>query len=581
MALQRLKWLTAALVILFLLSFDYLRHFVFVSVLHSWPIYSLSVLGVVGLILAFNHVVFSALDRMQQSVHRQNQRLATLNGLAATLSESLDLQATLRGALEQVRSGAGVDAACIQLINPGDLVISAPPELASRLAEAMRAHPDTAHTDTLGGTPEDALARMIDQWDQLARSGICPGLSCLPLRSKGNPVGVLVLGAPQRRRLDSADQDLLHAIGTQIGIAIENATLHSQVQQQASHLNTLIESSGNAIITIDTSGQIRSWNHAAELIYGWQKSEAIGRVLPMVPAPLLPEATALMTRVVQTGATVANVETQRLCKNGEIIPVLVTISPVCDVAGAVNGILGVSTDLRDRKRLEKDLLRQQRDLAALEERERLARVLHDDLGQVLAYVNMQAQAAHALLNAGQGQAAATHLTRLTEVVQEAHSDVRQYILRLKSSSLPDQSFVATLEDYLQRANRHDDFQTELIAGDLSGVTFRPGAETQLIGIVQEAITNARKHARARHVRIHCAASDGQVRVTITDDGCGFDRAAVEHEPGRHFGLRIMRDRAEEAGGCLQIQSRPGAGTLVQVTIPGITGAGNDHEYSAG
>src|SRR6266542_2816034 len=97
--------------------------------------------------------------------------------------------------------------------------------------------------------------------------------------------------------------------------------------QQSDYHNFLIESYGNAIITVERDGKVLSWNRAAETIYGWSRSEAIGRVIPMVPTDLRDEALGWLDRMWQ-GEMMRNVETRRQRKDGEVIPVLVTTSPI-------------------------------------------------------------------------------------------------------------------------------------------------------------------------------------------------------------------------------------------------------------
>jgi PAS domain S-box-containing protein len=390
---------------------------------------------------------------------------------------------------------------------------------------------------------------------------------CTPLRTKNTLVGYLLLITRQATGGQANDQWLLAAAGAQIGIAIENSTLHGQVTQQADYLRTLIESSGSAITTIDLAGQITSWNRAAESIYGWSEREAVGQILPMVPPQLRAEAHALMQRAISDHTTIANIETQRLRKDGSLIPVLVTISPVYAADGSISGVMGVSTNMAEQKQLERELLRQQRDLAVLAERERLARTLHDEVGQVLGYVNMQAQAIHELIITGNIDRATSQLTRMAAVVQDAHGDVRRHILDLQAEPQQQRPFLALLDDYLRRYRRYDDFTTELKVAGLEALALAPHAEVQLLHIVQEAITNARRHARAQRVRISCVGADDQLIVTVADDGQGFDVAQVIPGQGGHFGLRIMRDRVEEIAGSLEVSSQPGLGTTVTIRVP--------------
>jgi len=97
--------------------------------------------------------------------------------------------------------------------------------------------------------------------------------------------------------------------------------------------------------------------------------------------------------------------------------------------------------------------------------------------------------------------------------------------------------------------------------------FEPLIEAQLLRILQEALTNIRKHAGANHVRIAFASENNCVRVTVQDDGLGFDPEARSDPFSEHVGLRVMRERAEEVGGSLQVDSTPGLGTCVMVKVP--------------
>jgi len=343
--------------------------------------------------------------------------------------------------------------------------------------------------------------------------------------------------------------------------------MQRELRQQTNSLNTLIESSGNAIIGSDLDGKILLWNHGSELIYEWTKAEAIGRVLPMVPLHLREEAHRLLAQVLETGQPIFNYETQRLRRNGDLMPVMVTVSPIRDAGGQIVSFLGISTDMRERKRLEQELLAQRQEVAVLRERERLARELHDDLGQVFGYVNTQSQAVRELLARGQTDMADTFLKRLVQVAQDAHADIREYILSLQTNVSPERPIIPTLREYLQRFSQYSGIPAELtVADELINARFDPAVEAQLLRLVQEALTNVRKHAGARHVYVRFAPADGRAHIEITDDGHGFDPAQPLDE-GQHFGQRIMRERAQEIGGTVEVHSVMGQGTKVMVSIP--------------
>jgi signal transduction histidine kinase len=211
--------------------------------------------------------------------------------------------------------------------------------------------------------------------------------------------------------------------------------------------------------------------------------------------------------------------------------------------------------------------------AIVMERERLAREMHDTLAQVLGFVSTKSQAAHELLNRGQVQAADEQLDQITALSRELYADVREAILGLRAAISPEKTLVPTLGDYLQAYSKQCGIQTQLVIAEGAGpLSFAPAVELQLIRIVQEALTNVRKHAHAQHALVHLALLDGHAEMRIEDDGRGFDPAHVARGSWPQFGLQTMRERAESVGGAFFVVSKPNKGTQIVVEIPlGYTG----------
>ena len=210
-----------------------------------------------------------------------------------------------------------------------------------------------------------------------------------------------------------------------------------------------------------------------------------------------------------------------------------------------------------------------RDLAIGEERTRLAREMHDSLAQVLGYVNTKAQAAQELLRAGQAERASAQLGQLGEAAREAYADVRENILGLRTAVDPEGGFLDALRQYLERWQEQSGVRAELTvtAGEAAIRALPPTAELQLLRIVQEALSNVRKHAGTTRAAVSIAAADGRLVATVADDGAGFTPASLGPAAFPRFGLTGMRERAEAAGGTLTIESAPGAGTRVVVQLP--------------
>ena len=215
------------------------------------------------------------------------------------------------------------------------------------------------------------------------------------------------------------------------------------------------------------------------------------------------------------------------------------------------------------------LHRQVRALAITEEREWIAREMHDSLAQVLGYVNAKAQAAQVLLGNGRPEQAGAQIGQLAEAAREAYADVREGILGLRTSLGGEGTFGETIAAYLERWQEQSGVRVELIVDPpyLTDSGLSPAAEVQLLRIVQEAMTNVRKHSTAHHASVTLRRSISGVEATIEDDGAGFEPETLGRSDRPRFGLSTMRERAEAVGGTFEIDSAPNAGARVIVRLP--------------
>lgn len=214
-----------------------------------------------------------------------------------------------------------------------------------------------------------------------------------------------------------------------------------------------------------------------------------------------------------------------------------------------------------------NLHQQVRVLAITEERERIAREMHDSLAQVLGYVNTKVQATGVLLENGRMEDATRNLQQMGDAARSAYADVREGILSLRTSLEEDRGIVDTLRDYLHvwedQSGVHADLDAETLpAGALSDL-----AEVQLLRIVQEALANVRKHARASRVTIGIRVENGRIVTTVTDDGQGIAATTRPTFGVPQFGMSTMRERAEALGGTLEIESGAQEGTTIIVRLP--------------
>jgi PAS domain S-box-containing protein len=231
------------------------------------------------------------------------------------------------------------------------------------------------------------------------------------------------------------------------------------------------------------------------------------------------------------------------------------------------GTLMILRDVTALKQAQLQFVEQQRALAMTNERAHLARELHDGLGQVLGYIKMRAQVARDLLAQGETAALDEYLANLVAVSQEAHSDIREYLMSVRAATAAEPAFLQGLQAYLTQYRYHYGIHAQLhVAPPWNGRILSPTAEMQIIRIVQEALSNTRKHAHVNQVQVRLSIQAGLAHIHIQDDGCGFNLEQT-NASGATYGLRFMRERAEELNGRLMVESAPGQGTAITVWIP--------------
>ena len=235
------------------------------------------------------------------------------------------------------------------------------------------------------------------------------------------------------------------------------------------------------------------------------------------------------------------------------------------------------------ERLQAQAMARSRELATLsavlEERARLSRELHDGFAQLVAYLLVRIDTVEALVGAQRDNEALTELERMRSVTDDLYQDVRESISELRTR-VSERGLPATVLEYVEAyEDRHD--LTVHIEGEQAAAGLPPLIAFQLLRIIQEALANVRKHARAHNAWIMFRKLDGnRLELTIADDGQGFEPQAVAVDSSRKsFGLASMRERVDSLSGELTLDTRPGGGTRVTVSVPVKGGAGGTRNGS--
>jgi signal transduction histidine kinase len=341
---------------------------------------------------------------------------------------------------------------------------------------------------------------------------------------------------------------------------------------------TVLEAADTGIMVLDLGNRVLDVNPAFARKIGTE-APALAQEVAVVCGSI-PELLDLCIK-----QTAIQVEFPR-CINGQIKVFEARRSPLTDKKGSLIGHLVLIYDITEKKQAQKEYLCKQREIVSIEERERLARDLHDNLAQVLGFINFQtAGIRQELLNADITMVE-PELNKLVAVTQKTHEEIREYIRQTRNTVKIDKDFLTELSCEITAFEEQSGIQVDLdISCELTEETFRYPVCMHILQIIKEALNNIRKHAVAKKAKISLVIQQEQLRVTIEDDGKGFDCVDCEQIAQGNstgFGLKIMEERAEAIGAQLRITSVLGKGTRVVLIMPTAErGINHDVESDAG
>ncbi|WP_211265666.1 PAS domain-containing sensor histidine kinase [Actinacidiphila oryziradicis] len=319
------------------------------------------------------------------------------------------------------------------------------------------------------------------------------------------------------------------------------------------------------IFMLDPEGYVSTWNAGAERIKGYRAEDIIGKHFSVFyPA----EDIAARKPHLELEAAIADGRLEdegwRIRKDGSRFWANVVITALFDETGELRGFGKVTRDMTERRAAEQALTERRRLFAHLVqaqelERRRIAWDVHDDSIQAMVAVGMRLQ----LLADRASEPYASELSKLDASVREAVGRLRNLTFRLQPPGIDRHGLVESLSQHLNDVVRSWGLEPSLE----HTLEKEPAPETAItiFRIVQEALLNVRKHARARTVRVSVTTENRGLLVRVADDGTG--RPAVAPTLHEHFGLMEMRERAETAGGWWTLRSEPGTGTTVEFWLP--------------
>lgn len=397
----------------------------------------------------------------------------------------------------------------------------------------------------------------------------------VPFYCGGVAVGtVWAIHHDKSRKFDREDQRQLETFAQFASAVYQAGTSFDASKQMAA----IVSSSDDAIISKSLDGVIRSWNLGAQRLFGYTAEEAIGKHITLIiPKERREEETAILARL-RNGERVDHFETIRQRKDGSLVNISLTVSPIKDDRGRVIGASKVARDITERK--EADEARKNAEVSAKllqvqdAEKRRIARELHDGVGQLLVAIGM---------NISQILREKTRLTDATaqcvvenkSLVEQATSEIRTVSYLLHPPMLDEMGLSSALlmyiEGFAKRSKVNVSFESPEDLGRLP-----QDCELTLFRVVQECLTNIHRHSGSATATVTLSRAAEEVTLEVKDSGKGIGEETTKNinaGVSAGVGMRGMQERVKSLRGRLTVHSNS-KGTSIQVTLPIPRGADN-------
>lgn len=530
-------------------------------------------------ILAFAYAVSIYLERTQRQIVAQNRDLTVTHAVSTAVRGGLDLPDLLEQALDRVVTQTSALAGQITIAGGDDpLAVRRPhvlPQGLSWLGPILDEGPDPAVT-----SPRYS-----------ARDAVDTGILDIPLILGAERIGHLRLAfhPPAEPQVsEAAFADIAGEIAGAARLGLTVADLHRRERERAALYAVALQLTGRADLRemLDTITA-----HARDLLGAERAVACLVDPRAVAAAPGAPDGAHDRIALADASTTcqIAHGVAPGQHPRNPDCPVVVRSDARAWMAQPMRGPDGLLGELcavrtgRPFSAAERSLLGALADMASIAvrtarlheaeeqwtihaERDRIARELHDSLAQVLGVIHLQLRALETRANDEATVAMADELGEIADTADEAYRDVREAILGLRETVREDGGLEGSLREYLRKYSRQTGIAATLTCEGDTRRVLSPRVEVQLLRVVQEALTNTRKHAAAQRVTVSLNGTGPRATLTIEDDGVGFDPSAVARSMDGGFGLASMRERVEQVGGRIAVETAPDRGTTIRVEL---------------
>jgi len=409
--------------------------------------------------------------------------------------------------------------------------------------------------------------------------GVISGLSVI-IPGRPRPFGVLGAHTTSCREFTEEDVHFLQTIAHTLAVSQERSLGRQELEKSESKYRTLVETTNTGCLIVDTQGRVIDANAEYIRLTGHRSLDEIrGRSVIEWTAPYDRERNAREVEKCAARGFVRNLEIDYTDAKGHVTPILINASVV--ETGQGRQILSLCSDITERRQAQEVIRRQLRELeqerAKLttlsrqlmkiqeEERRRLGRELHDQVGQLLTAIRLNL----AVLHQNQPGVPARDARRLQDalgLVDQCLDHIRNLSYLLRPPLLEEAGLLSAVRWFLERYTKLTAIRVDSALAD-SLPRMPQEFETAIFRVLQESLTNVTRHAQTTAVQVELKSIDRQLRLVVADQGRGFDPAEVLHSQQAGVGLIGMQERMRELGGKLEIQAGPGQGTRVCATLP--------------
>jgi PAS domain S-box-containing protein len=510
--------------------------------------------------------------RLYEELTERMEAQRALAEIAAQIAALRDPQAVLQRSVDEAVRLLGADCALLNPYEPEAKVLelavaASPPD--TRLDDVVvplgtgvsgRAIAERRVVRTGDYHHDRAFEHATPIDDYIERRAVVSVMTA-PLVGGEGPIGALTVQSARRHAFDDSDAVLLGLLADQAAIAISNARLYDELQRSERRYRFLVDNSPDIVWSVDAEGRFTFLSESLEGRTGWKPDQLLGQPFSV----LTDDATRAAADAAWERVRANPDQEQRVRLDLPLPDGFVSASEVAMTGSVVDGRFagahGSVRDISERERLEGDLRVQAAELATSEERARLARELHDSVTQALFSMGLTTRSLELLLDTDPA-AGRAKLAELRELQKDALAEMRTLIFELRPASLETDGLVQALRNHAAAVRARTGLEVSVDAD----IAERPplAIEEALYRIGQEALHNVVKHANAERSVISLSGGRDGLRMSISDDGTGFD---PEDVPRGHLGLVGMRQRAELIGAQLSIESARGSGTRVEIHVP--------------